>query len=108
MVRMADIDEFMYSCGLEVLHPSGLEKTDEMAAMCMVGEGKTVLDVGSGKGVTACYLAEKYGCEVVGIDISEKMVAYARELALRKGLGSRVVLGWQMFITYHSGTIVLI
>ena len=87
---MADVDEFMYSCGLEVLHPGGLEKTDEMARACGVGRGKRVLDIGSGKGVTACYLAERYGCEVVGIDVSERMVGYARELARRRGLSDRV------------------
>ena len=88
--RVADVDEFLYSCGLEVLHPGGLEKTDEMARMCGVGRGKRVLDVGCGKGVTACYLARKYGCVVVGVDASERMVEYARELASRRGLGDRV------------------
>jgi hypothetical protein len=29
MSRMADIDEMMYSCGLETLHPGGIGKTDE-------------------------------------------------------------------------------
>jgi len=74
MGKMADIDEMMYSCGLEILHPGGIEKTDEMASMCKIGKGKKVLDIGSGKGVTACYLAQKYGCEVVGVDVSERML----------------------------------
>jgi len=87
---MADIDEMMYSCGLEILHPGGLEKTDEMARACKVGSDRKVLDVGSGKGVTACYLARKYHCEVVGIDMSERMVAYARELAKKRGVEDRV------------------
>ena len=30
MGKMADIDEMMYSCGLDILHPGGIEKTDEM------------------------------------------------------------------------------
>ncbi|MFQ6076142.1 MAG: hypothetical protein ACE5Z5_08420 [Candidatus Bathyarchaeia archaeon] len=47
MGRMADIDEFMYSCGLEVLHPGGLEKTDEMARMCGVGKGKHLFRIES-------------------------------------------------------------
>jgi len=90
MGKMADIDEMMYSCGLEILHPGGIEKTDEMARMCEMGKGKRVLDIGSGKGVTACYLAQKYGCEVVGVDLSERMVKYAKEMAKRKGLDHRV------------------
>ena len=47
------------SCGLEILHPGGIERTDEMARMCKIGKDKKVLDIGSGKGVTACYLAQK-------------------------------------------------
>jgi len=90
VVKMADVDEFMYSCGLDILHPGGLEKTDEMVRACDVGTGKRILDIGSGKGVTTCYLAENYGCEVVGVDASERMVEYARELARRKDLADRV------------------
>jgi SAM-dependent methyltransferase len=86
MGKMADIDEVMYSCGLEVLHPGGIEKTDEMARMCKIGKEKSVLDVGSGKGVTACFLAQKYGCEVVGVDLSERMIEYARRLARKRRL----------------------
>jgi len=90
MGKMADIDEFMYSCGLEILHPGGIEKTDEMARLCEIGKGKKVVDIGSGKGTTVCYLAQKYGCQVVGVDMSEKMVGHAIEMAKKKGLGDRV------------------
>ncbi len=88
--KIVDIDEFLYSCGLEILHPGGLKKTDEMARMCRVSKDKLVLDIGCGKGVSACYLAEKYDCMVIGIDVSERMIQYAKELARRKGLEERV------------------
>ena len=88
--RIVSMDELLYSCGLEVLHPGGLEKTDEMARACGIGRDKKVLDVGCGKGVTACYLAQKYACTVVGVDISERMIRYAEELAERRGLRGRV------------------
>lgn len=90
MGKMADIDEMMYSCGLEIVHPGGIEKTDEMARMCEIGKGKRVLDIGSGKGVTACHLAQKYECEVVGVDLSERMVEYAKERAKKYELDDRV------------------
>ncbi|MFQ6107121.1 MAG: class I SAM-dependent methyltransferase [Thermoplasmata archaeon] len=93
MVRMADIDEMMYRCGMEILHPGGMEKTDEMARRCGVGRDKKVLDIGVGKGVTPCHLAEKYGCSVVGIDLSERMLEEARGRADRMGLSDRVSLG---------------
>ena len=81
MGKMADIDEITYSCGLEILHPG---RTDEMVRMCKISKDKKVLDIGSGKGITACYLAQKYGCEIIGIDLSERMIEYAREMARKK------------------------
>lgn len=38
-----------------------------------------VLDLGCGWGSLAKYMAEKYGCEVVGVNISTEQVRYARE-----------------------------
>jgi ubiquinone/menaquinone biosynthesis C-methylase UbiE len=92
MGRMADIDEMMYSCGLEILHPGGIEKTDEMARRCGVGKDKKVLDIGVGKGVTPCRLAEEYGCDVAGIDYSERMLERARKRVDEKGLAGKVSL----------------
>jgi ubiquinone/menaquinone biosynthesis C-methylase UbiE len=90
MGKMADIDEMMYCCGLEILHPGGIDKTDEMAIMCNIGKDKKVLDIGSGKGVTTCYLAQKYECEVIGVDLSDRMIEYAKEMAKEKGLKDKV------------------
>ena len=90
MGKMADIDEIMYSCGLEILHPGGIEKTDEMARICGIGKGNKVLDIGSGKGVTAVYLAQKYECEVIGVDLSERMIEYAKKIAKKSGLNAMV------------------
>ena len=87
---MADIDAMMYSCGIDVLHPGGIQKTDEMAMMCNIGKDRSVLDVGVGKGVTACYLAKKYGCSVTGIDVSERMIEASRERAREEELGDAV------------------
>jgi len=90
MASMADVDEVMWDCGLVCLHPGGLKKTDEMVLRCGINKDKKVLDVGAGKGFTPCHLAEKYGCEVVGIDHSEKMIEVARERAKKKGLEDKV------------------
>ncbi len=43
--------------------------------------GVRVLDVGSGIGGAAFYLAEKYGAEVTGIDLAGEMIAIAQERA---------------------------
>jgi SAM-dependent methyltransferase len=71
-------------------HLGGLAATEELIALCHIGEGMYVLDVGCGAGVTPCSIARRYGCRVVGVDISEKMVERSRERARREGMAGRV------------------
>src|SRR5262245_34667627 len=49
-----------------------------------------VLEVGSGSGGPAIYLARKRGCRVAGVDINEHGVRNAIELAADRGVGDRV------------------
>ena len=71
-------------------HFGGLRATDELATLCHVGEGKSVLVVGCGIGLTPCHLAKNYRCQVVGVDLSEKMVEWSRKRVARKGLADLV------------------
>ena len=71
-------------------HFGGLEGTEELAGLCHIGDGAYVLDVGCGAGVTPCFLAKRYGCRVVGVDIRAKMVERADERARREGVADRV------------------
>ena len=68
----------------------GIRATEELIELCHIDEGKYVLDVGCGVGVTPCYLAKRYGCRVVGVDISEKMIERSRERAKSEGVEARV------------------
>ncbi len=53
--------------------------------------GQRVLDVATGTGLVACELAGRGGCEVVGLDQSEAMLATAQaRLAAGRGLADRV------------------
>lgn len=90
MSGTADLDEMMYGCGLEILHPGGLEKTDEMAKMCQIGPDKTLLDIGAGRGASACYLVRKYGCHVTAIDTSARMIRACQERAASEELEAGV------------------
>ena len=72
--------------GLPVLHPGGLESTRELAELCRVGPGKLLLEVASGTGETACYLAETFGCKVTGVDHSSYMIETAKRKAEERGL----------------------
>jgi SAM-dependent methyltransferase len=55
-------------------HLGGVGATEELIELCHIGEGKYVLDVGCGAGVTPCFIAKRYGCRVVGVDISEGLI----------------------------------
>jgi SAM-dependent methyltransferase len=54
------------------------------------GPDSHVLEVGSGSGGPAVYLAAARGCRVTGIDINAHGVENARRLAERRGLAERV------------------
>jgi ubiquinone/menaquinone biosynthesis C-methylase UbiE len=71
-------------------HLGGVGATEELIELCHIGEGKYVLDVGCGAGVTPCFIAKRYGCRVVGVDISEGMVERSKERAKREGVADRV------------------
>ena len=72
--------------GLEILHPGGLNTTNELAQICNIGKDSFVLDVASGTGESACFLTERLGARVIGIDASEFMVERATEKARQRGL----------------------
>jgi SAM-dependent methyltransferase len=60
------------------------------ADQTQVRENSHVLEVGSGSGGPAVYLAAHRGCRVTGVDINEHGVRNGRELAAARGLADRV------------------
>ncbi len=69
---LAAVDEF---------HIRGRAATLEVAARMEIGPGSRVLDIGSGLGGPARTLAERYDCEVVGIDLTAVFCEAATELS---------------------------
>jgi SAM-dependent methyltransferase len=57
----------------------------------LIGAASRVLEVGSGSGGPAVYLAEARACHVTGVDINEHGVANAARLAAAKGVADRVM-----------------
>src|SRR5215467_1685338 len=55
-----------------------------------VTDASEVLEVGSGSGGPAIYLALKRGCRIIGVDINEHGVRNAIALAAARGLADRV------------------
>jgi SAM-dependent methyltransferase len=71
-------------------HLGGVAATEALIDLCKIGTDSYILDVGCGVGVTACYLAQKTGCKVMGIDIVPAMVEKSRQRAERLGLKEQV------------------
>ena len=61
-----------------------------MAEKGSVGPGISVLDVGCGIGSPACFLAERYACQVTGISTSPTGVEHAGRRAKERGCSDRV------------------
>lgn len=74
----------------DCFHPGGLQLTERLGTLLNLDPKSCVLDVASGNGTSAFFLAERFGCEVVGIDYGSQNVAQANEIATTKGLASRV------------------
>jgi ubiquinone/menaquinone biosynthesis C-methylase UbiE len=75
---------------LDQFHTRGLAATAELAKLAGITADMAVLDVGSGVGGPARFLAATYGCRVTGIDLSEPFVDAARYLTRRTGQSDQV------------------
>jgi SAM-dependent methyltransferase len=91
--------------GLDQFHTRGLAATAELAKLAGITADTSVLDVGSGVGGPARFLAATYGCQVTGVDLSEAFVDAARYLTGRTGEGGLVSfqVGSALDLPFDSG-----
>lgn len=75
---------------LDQYHYYGTAACDEAARVLGLDGDRRLLDVGSGVGGPARYLAAETGCSVHGVEIREPLVEMARRLTDRVGLADRV------------------
>ncbi|MGH3720699.1 MAG: class I SAM-dependent methyltransferase [Pseudonocardiaceae bacterium] len=85
--QLALVDEF---------HIGGRAATVELADQLDLRPGSRVLDVGSGLGGTARYLARVHAVEVTGLDLTEEYVHVAASLTRRAGLAK--------LVRFHQGS----
>ena len=75
---------------MQVLHPGGLQATRLMTEKCEVSSNMIILDAGCGSGSSSIFLAKRYGCRVVGMDIDPTSLIKAHEKARHKNVLDRV------------------
>jgi sarcosine/dimethylglycine N-methyltransferase len=71
-------------------HYGGLEANDALAALLKLDASSHVLDICSGLGGPARYMAWRFGCQVVGVELNEARVAGAVNLTRLAGLRDKV------------------
>jgi ubiquinone/menaquinone biosynthesis C-methylase UbiE len=75
---------------VEDFHTSGRIATSQLAELAEISADDRVLDAGSGIGGTARFLADRYGCAVTTIDLTEEYCETARWLNRLVGLDDRI------------------
>jgi SAM-dependent methyltransferase len=87
-------------------HGRNLDATRDHVALLKIGASDTVLDIGSGLGGPARYIAATHGAKVTGIDLTPEFVATARTLSERCGLSGQVAFqeGDALAMPFASGT----
>lgn len=88
-------EDWQYSCALFSPPGIGLDeaqlvKKRHIAAKLLADKGHRVLEIGSGWGGMAMYLAESAGADITGITLSEEQLRVSRERARKRGLEGRV------------------
>ncbi len=71
-------------------HPGRLQLTERLGSMLDLQPDHLVLDVASGLGTSAIYLAQRFGCQVVGVDFSGQIVEQANANAAEAGISKLV------------------
>jgi SAM-dependent methyltransferase len=75
---------------LEDFHTMGRVATARLVELACIAGDTAVLDAGSGVGGTARYIADRYGCEVTAVDLTDEYCETNRWLNRLVGLDARI------------------
>lgn len=92
--------------GVDEFHARGREATIELAAWLPENPTTELLDIGSGLGGPARFLAATRGWRIVGVDLTPSYVEVANELTRRCGLADRVrcLTGNALSLPFEDGS----
>ncbi|WP_114785607.1 SAM-dependent methyltransferase [Vibrio tetraodonis] len=87
----------LYSSGIYRTDQDTLEQaqTNKMERLCQqlnLSENDSVIEIGTGWGAMAIYMAEQYGCHVTTTTISQQQYLYAKQEIEKRGLEGKITL----------------
>ncbi|ADT86749.1 SAM-dependent methyltransferase [Vibrio furnissii] len=90
-------ERMLYSSALylntrDSLEQAQIQKMDRLCQQLQLSEHDRVIEIGTGWGAMAIYMAQHYGCHVTTTTISEEQYAYAQAEVARLGLEARITL----------------
>ncbi|MBL4276795.1 class I SAM-dependent methyltransferase [Vibrio fluvialis] len=90
-------ERMLYSSALylstsDSLEQAQIQKMDRLCQQLQLTENDHVIEIGTGWGAMAIYMAQHYGCKVTTTTISEEQFAYADAEIARLGLEEQITL----------------
>lgn len=102
--------EMVYSCayfrsGDEDINTAQQQKLDHICRKLLLQPGERLLDIGCGWGGLLRWAAERYGIKGVGVTLSKRQYACAREAVVSSGLADRIEIRQQHYLDVedHEG-----
>lgn len=90
-------DRMLYSSGIyssqtDTLEQAQINKMERLCQQLKLTSSDSVIEIGTGWGAMAIYMAENYGCQVTTTTISEQQYQYAKHKIEEKGLTDKITL----------------
>lgn len=90
-------ERMLYSSALylstsDSLEQAQIQKMDRLCQQLQLTANDHVIEIGTGWGAMAIYMAQHYGCKVTTTTISEEQFAYAEAEITRQGLEAQITL----------------
>ena len=82
----------LYNEADDSLEQAQINKMDRLCQQLELKASDHVIEIGTGWGAMAIYMAEQYGCQVTTTTISEQQHAYAEQKIKERGLEGKVTL----------------